>query len=195
NTSTKLGMRRVALLMSLAVLPLHTSFLYGQMHIFILFLLTSAGWLLLKHSPVLSGMLLAIAAAMKIYPALFLILFLFKRQWRAACSLVAGLSGAALASLYLFGKDACRVYALEVLPRALKGEVIDPYNVGWNSISSLLRRLFIFEPELNPSPVAHLPWLYAFLEPALYSVILVVFLRAIGSRLEDSGRRKLEWAA
>jgi len=194
KASTKLGMRRVALLTFLAVVPLHDSFLFGQMHIFVLLLLTFAAWLYFKDSFFFSGVLLAIAAAIKIYPALFLIFFVFKKQWRAATGLVVGLSGAALISLYLFGTEACRLYAQEVLPRALRGEVTDPYNVAWNSFTALLRRLFIFEPELNPAPVAHLPSLYAFLQPAVHGAILVVFMWAISSKIEDPRRRKLEWA-
>jgi hypothetical protein len=191
---TQLDVQRIAMLTFLAVLPLHDSFLYGQMHIFVLLLLTLSAWLYFRKSFVFSGLVLAIAAALKIYPALFLIFFVFKKQWRAAASLIVGLCCAALMSLYLFGQDACRLYALEVLPRALKGEVTDPYNVAWNSFTALLRRLFLLEPELNPNPVAHLPSLYAFLQPAVHGVIFVVFMWAISSKTEDSSRTKLEWA-
>jgi hypothetical protein len=195
KTSTKLDMRRVALLTFLAIVPLRNNFLFGQMHILVLLLLTFAAWLYFKDLFFLSGTVLAIAAAIKIYPALFLIFFLFKKQWRAAIGLSVGLLSTALISLYLFGKDACRLYALEILPRALRGEVTDPYNVAWNSFTALLRRLFVSEPELNPFPVAHLPSLFAFLQPAVHSLIFVVFLWAIGSKTANRDRRKLEWAA
>jgi hypothetical protein len=191
---TNLGTRRIALLMLLAVFPLHDSFVFGQMHILVLLLLTLATWSYFKDSLFFSGILLAIAAAIKIYPALFLIFFVLKKQWRAAAGLIVGFAGSALLSLYLFGSDACRLYALEILPRALKGEITDPYNVAWNSFTALLRRLFVFEPELNPTPVAHSPSLYAFLQPAVHSVIFVVFMWAISSKIGDSERRKLEWA-
>jgi Glycosyltransferase family 87/WD40-like Beta Propeller Repeat len=194
KSSTNLEMRRVALLTFLAVLPLRDSFLYGQMHIFVLLILTFSAWLYFKDSFFRSGLVLALAAAIKIYPALFLIFFVWKKQWRAAAGLMIGLSGVALASVSLFGRDACRLYAVEVLPRALRGEVTDPYNVAWNSFTALLRRLFLYEPELNPSPVAHLPWLYAFLQPLIHGLLFVAFMWAIGSRIEDRGRTKLEWA-
>jgi hypothetical protein len=194
KASTTLNFQRIAFLTLLAVIPLHDSFLFGQMHVLVLLLLTLAAWLYFNDSGFFSGIVLAIAAAIKIYPALFLIFFLFKKQWRAATGLIVGLSGAGLMSLWLFGRDACRLYALQVLPRALRGEVTDPYNVAWNSFTALLRRLFVFEPELNPAPVAHLPSLYSFLQPAVHSFIFVVFMCAIGSRTEDRDRRKLEWA-
>jgi hypothetical protein len=194
KASTKLGARRIALLTFLAVVPLRSSFLFGQMHILVLLLLTLAAYLYFEDSFFSSGVLLAIAAAIKIYPALFLIFFVLKKQWRAATGLIVGLAGVAFTSIYIFGTEACQLYAREVLPRALRGEVTDPYNVAWNSFTALLRRLFVFEPELNPTPVAHLPSLYAFLQPAVHSVIFMVFLWAIGSKTRDLDGRKLEWA-
>jgi hypothetical protein len=195
RASATLNIQRVAFLMFLAVVPLHDSFLFGQMHVLVLLLLTLAAWLYFNDSGFFSGIVLAIAAAIKIYPALFLIFFLFKKQWRAATGLLVGLSGAGLMSLYLFGRDACRLYVLQVLPRALRGEVTDPYDVTWNSFTALLRRLFIAEPELNPTPVAHLPWLYALLQALVHGFIFVVFMWAISSKKPDGDRAKLEWAS
>jgi len=192
---TTLNSRRIALLMFLATIPLRDSFLYGQMHIWVLFLFTFAAYLYFRDSFFLSGIVLAIAATMKIYPALFLIFFVFKKQWRAALGLVAGLSSAAVISIYLFGRNACLLYMQEILPRALRGETIDPYNVAWNSLTALLRRLLIAEPELNPTPVSHAPALYAFLHPLIHGFIFVIFMWAIGSKSGEPGRRKLEWAA
>ena len=191
---TKLPPKRIALLMLLAVVSLRDSFLYGQMHILVLLLLTFAAYLYFKDSFFLSGIVLAIAATLKIYPALFLIFFVFKKQWRAAVGLIVGLSSAAMISLYLFGRNACLLYVQEILPRALRGETIDPYNVAWNSLSALLRRLFIAEPELNQAPVVHAPSLFAFLHPLVHGFIFVAFMWAIGSKTGKGDRRKVEWA-
>ena len=190
---TRVGWIRVALLAFLAFVPLRENFLLGQMHILVLLLITFAAWFYFRESSILSGMSLALAAALKIYPALFLIYFLWRRQWRAAIGLVSGLLGVATACLYLFGSSACLLYVRQILPAGLRGETIDPYNPAWNSWTALLRRLFIAEPELNPFPVAHLPWLYALLQPMVHVFLLVIFLWAMGwqARKED---RKVEWA-
>lgn len=191
---TTLGWERVALLMFLAFIPLRDNFLLGQMHVFVLLLLTLAAWLYFRESHFLAGISLAIAAALKIYPALFLIFFVWKKQWRAAIGLVVGLSSVAVLSIRLFGRDACVLYAREVLPAGLRGDTIDPYNTAWNSWTALLRRLFIAEPELNPSPLAHLPWLYAFLQPLIHGSIFVVFMWALSSQKKEGERTKIEWA-
>lgn len=191
---TKLGWERIALLIFLAFIPLRNEFLFGQMHLVVLLLLTFAAWLFFRDSQFLSGISLAMAAVLKIFPALFVIYFAWKRQWRAAIGLALGLAGAAAMSLYLFGRSACLLYVRQVLPAGLRGETLDPYNPAWNSWTALVRRLFIAEPELNPAPVAHLPWLYALLEPFIHTFIFVVFMWAIGSKKRDDERTKIEWA-
>jgi hypothetical protein len=192
---TRLGALRVVLLIFLAFVPLRNNFLLGQLHVFVLLLLTLAAWLYFKDRFYFCGVVLALAATAKIYPGLFLVFVLFKKQWRAAIGILVGLSIAGAASLYAFGTDACLLYAREVLPRALRAETTDPYNVAWNSFAALIRRLFILEPELNPAPVAHLPWLYAGLQPLVHSLIFVVFMWAIGSQKQNKNRIKIEWAA
>jgi hypothetical protein len=186
--------RRVCILMFLALIPLRQNFMLGQLHVLVLLLLTLALCFFLRGSRFLAGIVLAIAAALKIYPALFLVLFLVKRQWRAAMGLCTGILGASLMSIYVFGRSACEVYVREILPASLRGDTVDPYHVAWGSITTLLRRLFIAEPELNPAPVAHLPWLYALLQPAVHVVIFVLFMWAIGTREGDQRRIKRDWA-
>lgn len=194
KTITDLPWRRIGLIMFLATAPLHSNFLLGQVHIVMLFLLTLAAWLYFKDRHFLSGIAVAAAAAIKIYPALFLVFLLLKRQWRAAAGLLLGAASATLVSIWLFGVDACWIYLREVLPWGLRGEIIDPYAIGWDSLNSLLRRLFIFEPELNPAPVAHAPHLYAFLHSITHAVILVLFLSAIALKSTSRRQQKLEWA-
>lgn len=191
---TALTWRRVGLLMFLAVAPLQSNFRSGQVHVITLFLLAVAAWLYFREWHFCSGVVLASAAAMAIYPGLFLIFFLIKRQWRAACGFLFGSAGAAAFSIYLFGVDACRVYLRNVFPSTVNGEVIDPYATQWDSLNALLRRLFITEPELNPTPVAHLPVLYALLQSLTYAFFWSVFLWAILRSGEGRSRQKLQWA-
>jgi hypothetical protein len=194
KTSTSLTWRRIGVLTFLAVAPLHNNFLLGQVHVLMLLLLALAAWLYFREWHFLSGITVATAAALKIYPALFLLFFLVKKQWRTAAGLVCGMAGAVLLSVRLFGADACGAYFREILPSGFRGEIIDPYATGWDSLNALLRRLFIFEPELNPAPVAHLPVLYALLQPLLHTLILVVFLWAMAGKSSGRSRQKLEWA-
>jgi hypothetical protein len=190
---TTLHWLHVALLMSLSFFALRNNFLLGQLHLLLLLLLTLAAWLHFRKQHFWGGLTLAVTAALKLYPGLFLIFFIFKRQWRAAAGLVTGLLVSVAISLYLFGKGACEVYVREILPSSLRGETVDPYHPAWGSITTLLRRLFIAEPELNPAPVAHLPWLFALLQPAIHTFIFVAFMWAIGPKTGDDRKIKRDW--
>jgi WD40-like Beta Propeller Repeat len=71
------------------------------------------------------------------------------------------------------------VYLEEVLGRTLRGEVQDPYNVQWNTLQALLRRAFVREEMLNPSPIFDAAWLFFFLRPVVSLTIVAITLFAI----------------
>lgn len=190
---TGLGARRIALLTFLCIFPLRTNFFGGQQHILVFTMLTLAACLYFSRRPLSSGVVLALAAALKIYPALFVVYFLRKRQWRALAGLALGGLGVAALSLWLFGYEANRAYVWEVLPRAMRGETVDPYHANWQSVTALLRRLFIFEPVLNRQPLVHWPTAYAILQPLWQALLFVPFLWLISSTRDDVAREKLEW--
>jgi glycosyl transferase family 87/WD40 repeat protein len=190
---SRLGPRRVAMLVFLAMVPLRTNFLFGQEHVLLLFLFTVAAWLYLENRPLASGLALAVGGALKVHPSLFLLFFARKKQWRAAAGLVLGCIALWLLSARLFGFETLRTYLVEVLPWPLRGEGQDPYNIAWNSFSAVLHRLLIAEPELNPHPVAHLPALYAVLQPVFQGLIFVPCLWLMGSSRASLQREGLHW--
>lgn len=192
---TALGGRRTLLLTLLAVLPLHTNFLYGQYYILLLLLFTLAATLYLRGWEASSGAVLAFAAGLKVFPAIFALFFLRKKRWRALQGLVGGGLAVGLLSIGLLGWQVNRVYLVEVLPRALRGESHDPYSVGWNSVTGLLHRLLIAEPDLNPHPVVHAPVLYGTLQPLWQTFVLLVTLYFVAGARQDERRELFEWGA
>lgn len=194
---TALPLRRVALMVLVAVVPLRTNFQFGQQHLVVLFLLTLAAWAYFDERPVLAGVALALGAALKLYPALFVLLFWRKRRWRALLSLVTSCLALAAIGIALFGWQALRDYLLTILPRSLKGEFNDPYITNLNSLTAWLRRLLVSEPDLNPVPLASAPGLFVVLQPVLQALVLVAGIWALdrGERDLPVGKQKLDWAA
>lgn len=185
---------RVGLLGFLAVAPLHDNFVLGEIQAVLLLLLTLAFCLYFRDRHFLCGISLAAATAIRVYPALLLPYFLLRKQWRAAAGFVCGTAGLILISTRLFGIAASHIYFRQVLPSELRGEILDPYAIEWNSVNAFLRRLFVFEPELNPVPVAHLPHLYALLHAVFFGLILASFLWVMTSKENQLSRKRLEWA-
>jgi len=193
RSMTGLTYQRIALVFAMSV-PLYRNLEYGQFYVFLLLLIVAACWAYLRRYYAWAGALVAIAAACKIFPVLFLVFFLQRRSWRALISgVITGLAAAVL-SVAVFGWNVHRTYLHEILPWALHGEVLPPY-VTVASFSSVLHSLFLSEPQWNPHPWHYSPLCYALLLPALQMLMLAPAVLLI--RREDStrGRIMLEWSA
>ncbi len=191
---TELHWRHILLITGLCLLPLRTNFMLGQYYVLILLLICLAYFSAFHGHRFTAGTLLATAAWFKVFPALFLLLFLRKRDWRAAAGMIAGVLAIAAVSVLIFGLDVHRVWLFEVLPRAFRGDVLAPYSLQWSSFSSLWHRLFLFEPELNPAPVLCSPLAYAVVLALMSTTLLFAFLLSSG---ESTSKAPIawEWAA
>jgi len=193
--ATSLRRRHIWLLCLLAIVPLHTSFLYGQMHLLVLFLLVLAYFFHLRERPAACALCLSIAGALKIYPLMFVAYFLWKGRRREVVVMI----GSVLLLLGMgyawIGSHVMQTYIAEILPRSLQGEILDPYSARAASGSAFFHRLFIFEPQLNPSPWLRSPRLYAILYPLWQMAILLPLVFSIRPAIGPRDTEQLEWAA
>jgi Glycosyltransferase family 87/WD40-like Beta Propeller Repeat len=191
---TRLSPRRIALVLFLAIVPLRNNFAFGQQYVLLLFLISLAALFYFQGRSLGAGLVLAAAAALKLYPALFALALVRKRQGRALLGLAGGGIALALLALALFGWEPLRVYVAEVLPRAVgRGEVIDPYSTHLISFAGLFRRLFVYEPELNPHPALHAPALFVVLQSLAVASVVVAGLGLLTPRRAEPAQEKLDW--
>jgi len=171
---------------------IRTNFLYGQYYIFLLLLLTLTYYFLHRGNLLSSGLLAGIAFGLKLYGGPLLLFFVARRHWRAVLGMIlAGLMLLGVA-VHLFGWSDIHYYATQILPRSLEGGSIDPYNPGLPTFSTLLRRTFLAEAELNPQPSFPAPWLFFSLRTFLsLSIILLLFLGT--NRQQSSERHDFAW--
>jgi hypothetical protein len=191
---TQLPWRRLALLIGLCY-PVLRNLEYGQYYLVLLVLITLGLQSYLQGRNCLAGVLVGIAGGLKIFPAFFLLYFVRKRNVPAAIGLVLGLGFTVIASIAAFGMELHKTYVMQILPWAMRGEALDPYNLASNSLSSLLHKLFLFEPAWNPHPARHAPAAFAVLHPLLQLIVLapVIFLVRPGDRRPD--QLQLEWSS
>jgi Tol biopolymer transport system component len=190
---TNLSWRRIFLVSFLCITPLQTNFICGQYYVIILVLICGAYYASLSNHRFTSGLLLSAAASLKLFPALFLILFIRKRDWRSAAGLVLGGAVLAAISVAIFGWEVHRVWLTEVLPRASRGDIIDPYAIQWNSFSTIWHKTFLFEPTLNPSPLFNSAGLYAFAQATTATLLVFSYLVVFGDDREYTPA--MDWAA
>jgi Glycosyltransferase family 87/WD40-like Beta Propeller Repeat len=194
NRVTKLAWHRAALMCLLCIAPLRSNFLDGQYYVLILLLICAAYYSSCLNHRFTSGLLLSAGASLKFFPALFLILFIWRRDWRSAAGLLLGTVALTAISVAVFGLEVHRVLVAEVLPRALRGELVGPYTLQWNSFTALWHHLFLFEPDLNPSPLLNSPALYALSQAITGAGLLLGFLWATSDDSMKSSKA-LEWSA
>jgi hypothetical protein len=193
RSMTGLNYQRLALIFALNF-PFYRNLEFGQFYVLLLLLITAACWATLKGHHARSGVLVAIAAAAKIFPLMFFVLFLQRRAWRAlAWGVVTGAAVVGL-SIAVFGWNVHRTYLLEILPWALHGEAMPPY-VTNASISGVLHVLFLAEPLWNPNPWHTSVLGFSLLFPALQMLVLAPAVLLI--RADDNSPRRimLEWSA
>jgi Glycosyltransferase family 87/WD40-like Beta Propeller Repeat len=191
---TQLRWRHILLIAGLCFLPLRNNFILGQYYIVILLLICLAYFATFRGYRFTAGIFLATAAWLKVFPAVFVLLFVRKRDWRAVSGLLAGSLALAAVSVLVFGLDIHRVWLFEVLPRAFRGDMVGPYDLQWSSFSSLWHRLFLFEPELNPSPFLSSPSVYAVVQALTSITLLFTFLFSTGHSTSEQ-TTAWEWAA
>jgi Glycosyltransferase family 87/WD40-like Beta Propeller Repeat len=190
---TGISARRISLVILLSF-PLYRNLLYGQFYILLLLLLTAACFSYLRGYRLLSGALVAIAAACKVFPLLLIVFFLQRRDWRAlASATITGLSAVAV-SIAVFGLNANRTWLEEILPWVMHGEGLGTY-MTTGSISGILHGLFLSEPQWNPHPWHASPVVYAMLAPVLQMLALAPAILCIRKGDQSQDRILLEWSA
>lgn len=192
HSLTGLSYRRIALVLAFSF-PLQRNLLCGQYYVFLLVLIVAACWCFVKERYVLSGALIAVAAACKIFPVLLVVLFLQRRNWRAFASFAVTGFGTAAISIAVFGWNLHRTYLQQVLPHALHGDAMPPYIPSAASISGLLHYLLLPEPQWNPHPWHNSPLLYALLQPSLQMLLLAPAILLIRRSDRTPPRIILEW--
>jgi len=191
SRATGIPHRRVMLLAFICVTPLASNFLLGQYYLVILFLISAAYLVHERGYRFASGSLIALAASLKIFPAGFILLFLWKRDWRALFGVLSGIAVLLLLAVALFGTAVHGVFFHEELTRAMGGETIDPY--ATRSITGIWARLFLFEPTMNPAPLIFSPFLAAMFKSLTTAALVVTFLLTV--QRSDDEKRKFEWSA
>jgi hypothetical protein len=190
---TGLSYQRIALLFALNF-PLYRNLEFGQFYVVLLLLMVAACWGYMRGQHAVAGGLVAIAAAAKIFPALFFVFFLQRRSWRALASGALVGAASAILSVAAFGWSVHRTYLQEILPWAVHGEAMPPYVVN-ASISGILHFLFLNEPQWNPSPWHISVLAYSVLQPLLQMLVLAPAILLIRSEDDSPRRIMLEWSA
>jgi hypothetical protein len=144
-----------ALTVLLSIGPIIGDLQHGNVNLFILFLVVAALTAFRTRRDLLSGLLLGLAVACKVTPALFIPYFLWKRQWRVLAGCAAGLLlflwPGFVPAMFLGWEDNQRQvgswYKEMVYPFIIEGKVTSEHNN--QSLPGLVTRLATHSPSFS----------------------------------------------
>jgi glycosyl transferase family 87 len=158
-------------------IALLNNFRFGQCYLLIT-LLIMAGYLGEQSSrPGRSGIAFGTAAALKYFPVAFIPLFMIRREWKLILAFVSTVAALTLLAALPLGVEVYRRF-LTVLPGHLEGEILNPFGATLQSWNSLLRRMFVPDPLLNPSPVLDWQSGYYLVKYTIYLLVLILTIRS-----------------
>ncbi len=172
---------------------LRNNFLLGQYYVFLLAVLTGAAYCFIRRRDRWAGAWLGLAFILKLYGGPLFLLVLAKRRWRAAAVFALVCVAAACFCIAWFGAGEVARYATQIMPRSITGETLDPFHASNNTASTLLRRVFMKEDELNPHPLAYVPFLFFMCQAVFTLGILVFTWMGTVTSPEGSSARLLAW--
>jgi len=165
----------VAIILLSAGIGLINNFLFGQMYLLVLATIVAGIYLQQRGYPVLGGIVLGVMIPVKYVGGFFLLYYIWKKEWRLVISATATCAAMIGIIFLLQGAEIFRVFITEVLPRHLQGEIQEPFAIQFQSWNSLLRRMFVASPSLNPQPPLESPVLFSLIKNLIAWFSLSVF--------------------
>ena len=128
----------LALLAAIAFGPVTYNYWHGQINGVIFLLLAVAYWAYVDGRQTTAGVVIGLAAGIKVAPIVLLVLLVRRRWWRGSAAMLATLGATIAAGLVVIGAGPTRTFISEVLPTLSRP-------MGWlysQSITSVIGRLF-----------------------------------------------------
>jgi hypothetical protein len=128
----------------------------------LLFFLSTEGFLAYKKNQFIKmAIYWSFAIVLKVFPFVFILFLLFKKQWKPTIILGVFCISLLLVSILIHGFDLWKFYITDVLPRASKGEIAGTFVDNYQSTFMFLKRLLVYDKIENPSAFLNIPQLFS----------------------------------
>ncbi len=182
--SVSISSMESGLLVFTSGLGLINCFRLGQLYIILSFLMILGYWLYKRDHQLLAGMAIGLFVPIKYFPVLLILFFTVLRKWRVVQGALVAILCVSGLGVGILGWSLHQTFFTEVLPPHLSGNLTqqDPFSSVFQSFQSLFRRLFLFDPVLNPRPFLDSPVLFAAFRIILPAG-LILFLVILGRQV------------
>jgi hypothetical protein len=147
----------VFLLLLIFIVPFRNNILFGQTYLLVTGFLLAGFVAEEKKKNLAAAIFYSLAIAHKISPAILLLYLIARKNFRSVFLTTLFTAALFLASVYITGWNFMKEYFLDYIPRMSVNEINNPYATTYQSITILLRNLFIPDQLLNPSAIFNSP--------------------------------------
>lgn len=162
---------------------------FGQMYIFLLLLVLGGIWAAERRHDVTSGTLFGLFVPIKYFPVILLLYYAWLRRWKIVQAGIVTSGAVFLGGVLVMGWSVHDTFFHNVLISHLEGNIQDPFTATFQSWNSLLRRIFVFDPDMNLSPLFNWPLGFSFIKNGVLVGIAAITVTAI-RRLGREDMRK-----
>lgn len=164
--------------------PFRNNLLFGQTYLLLMALLMAGFLAEEKKQNTAAAVLYALSIALKFSPAALLI-YLFVRKNARLGLLTVLFSGIFFFSAAIFTSwNFMMHYVFDFIPRMSVNEINNPYATSYQSLTVLLRNLFIPDLLLNPSAWFDSAWIFSALSGLFAGILFFFFLSGIARSAE-----------
>lgn len=157
----KIDHKYIVLVPILFFVPIKNNLLFGQVYLLLFFLLSEGLIAYEKQQLKKMAVSLSLAILLKVFPILFVLIFVFKRQFKpllytiGTCLFLLGIStGFTGFNIWIF-------FLKTVLPKASNGEIATAFVDNYQSVFMFLKRLLVFDSVENPNTIFDCPILFS----------------------------------
>ena len=143
-----------------------------------------------KGWPLLAGVCFGLFVPIKYLPVVFLLYFLFRRQWKVVFGGAASAAAVVLVSIAVLGWPVHQQFLTSILGPHLTAHLSmqNPFAASFQSFDTLFRQLFVFDATWNPHPWLALPALQGIAVAVTKLGILAVALASLVALARNGGQ-------
>jgi hypothetical protein len=163
------------------LVPFRNNILFGQTYLLITGFLIGGFLSEQQRKNIPAAIYYALSIALKISPAILLIYLVARKNFRLALTTIAITTLFFFTAVYFTGWKFMQTYLFDFLPRMSANEINNPYATTYQSITILLRNLFIPDQLLNPSAMFNSVTAFILLSGLFTGLLFFFFLKRIRS--------------
>lgn len=153
--------------------PLATNFSSGEPFIILTLLFSVSFFAFSIDAERASGAILGVVFPFQIFAALPALFFLLAKRWRVFIYFLLASIFVIFITYLIVGEQLISYYLQRVLPFHFNGKIQNPFSISYQTAWSFLKRLFLFDPTLNPRPMLASRNMYV-LFISLFKAVVVV---------------------